>query len=244
MVKSGSFWDFQGKFFLCPKWGKWVIFGPKTAFFNFSLYMSIRFFLTVHLMTGIKIVLKWPGKFLLCPKWGRWGIFEPKIIILELSVKSMDFSEIKHDKRLKGKFYSTQNGGNRSFLGSKSTFLNISQNLFIRLFWNCTSRQALKSGQTRLLDFEGKLILYSNGLEDQVLEPGVVVVLDYFYFLFCESEQYFLFSTLLEIARHTVKLRRLVSEVLLWNFPRSLEIFIDMLVQPCALLGVCWHHSQ
>ena len=137
---------------------------------------------------------------------------------------------------MKGKFYSTQNGGNRSFLGSKSTFLNISQNLFIRLFWNCTSRQALKSGQTRLLDFEGKLILYSNGLEDQVLEPGVVVVLDYFYFLFCESEQYFLFSTLLEIARHTVKLRRLVSEVLLWNWSNhvpyweSLDIILGSII--------------
>ena len=89
-------------------------------------------------MTGIKIVLKWPGKFLLCPKWGRWGIFEPKIIILELSVKSMDFSEIKHDKRLKGKFYSTQNGGNRSFLGSKSTFLKLYLSTGVKKWANAT----------------------------------------------------------------------------------------------------------
>ena len=37
--------EFSGKFSLCPKYGKWVIFlGPKSTLFNFSLNLFITLF--------------------------------------------------------------------------------------------------------------------------------------------------------------------------------------------------------
>ena len=36
-------WDFKGKLLLCPKWGKWVIFGPNINILKFFLILFIKF---------------------------------------------------------------------------------------------------------------------------------------------------------------------------------------------------------
>lgn len=75
-----------------------------------------------------------------------------------------------------------QNVVNGTFLRPESTFLNFSENLFIRDFWNYTWRHALASGWKWLFwIIKGNLCQAQNGVDGSFLRSNSTI------FKFCEN---------------------------------------------------------
>ena len=84
----------KGRFLLCLKLGKWVIFWPKINFFKLLSEFVHYIYLELYLMAGldelVKVTLNFKG-ISYCSKWDKRVIFGPKINFLKFFTKSVRF---------------------------------------------------------------------------------------------------------------------------------------------------------